>query len=64
MIIVEQTQKPRGVCYICGTLMKPNHVVTLVIPKDDRPRVAHLYCYALMQRRRQQQEQRRELLPS
>ena len=65
MIIVEQAKECKGVCYICGTLMKENHVITLVMPKNERPRAAHVYCYALMQRRRQQQEQRkRELLPS
>ena len=65
MIIVEQATKSRGMCYICGTLMRENHVITIILPKDAAPRAAHLYCYALMQKRRQQQEQRkRELLHS
>ena len=62
---MEQAQRIVGVCYICGTVIKENHVFTLVLPKNDKSRTAHLYCYALMQRRRQLQEQRkRELLPS
>ena len=64
MILVQQAQTPKGMCYICGTPIRPGNVITLVIPRGDAPRVAHLYCYALTQRRRQQQEQRRRELVS
>ena len=62
---MEQAQRIVGVCYICGTIIHEGHVMALVMPRNDRPRKAHLYCYALMQKRRQRQEQReRALLPS
>lgn len=61
MIHVEQAQK-RGICYICGTLIQKNHVITLVLPKDGPPRAAHLYCYALTRQRQQRQAQQRKAL--
>ena len=53
MIRVEMARK--GVCYICGTQIRENQVITLVIPRNTAPRMAHLYCYALIRRRQQQQ---------
>lgn len=53
MIRVEMSRK--GTCYICGTPIRENHVSTLVIPRDAAPRMAHLYCFALMRKRQQQQ---------
>ena len=52
MISVEMAKK--GTCYICGTQIRENQVITLVIPRNDAPRMAHLYCYALIRKRQQQ----------
>ena len=54
----------QGVCYICGMQLRRDQVVTLLIPKEDQtPKIAHLYCYALIRRRDQKKQQQRQALP-
>lgn len=63
MIFVEQVHKITGICSICGSIIHDGQIMTLILPQNDRPRRAHLYCYVVMRKRRQRQEQREKALP-